>query len=59
MSLESTVGTANVGTRSLRAIVPECIVAYLGFDTGDKLRWKMDMQTNESSHCNQMAKGKR
>jgi hypothetical protein len=49
MSLESTVGIAKVGTKSLRATVPECIVAYLGIEVGDKLQWKMDMQANEFS----------
>ncbi len=47
MSLEITVGIAKVGTRSLRATVSECIVAYLGIEVGDKLQWKMDMQANE------------
>jgi hypothetical protein len=47
MSLESTVGIAKVGTRSLRATVPEGIVAFLGIREGDKLQWKMDIQNNE------------
>lgn len=47
MSLESTVGIAKVGTRSLRATVPEGIVAFLGIQEGDKLQWKMDIQNNE------------
>jgi len=47
MSLESTVGIAKAGTRSLRATVPEGIVAFLGIQEGDKLQWKMDIQNNE------------
>ena len=47
MGLESTVGIAKVGTRSLRATVPEGIVAFLGIRKGDKLQWKMDIQNNE------------
>jgi len=47
MSLESTVGTAKVGTKSLRATVPEGIVVFLDLKEGDKLQWKMDMKDNE------------
>lgn len=47
MSLESTVGIAKVGTKSLRATVPEGIVVFLGIQEGDKLQWKMDVQNNE------------
>jgi hypothetical protein len=47
MSLESTVGIAKAGTKSLRATVPEGIVAFLGIHKGDKLEWKMDIQGNE------------
>jgi bifunctional DNA-binding transcriptional regulator/antitoxin component of YhaV-PrlF toxin-antitoxin module len=48
VSLESTVGVAKVGTKSLRATVPEGIVAFLGIKEGDKLEWKMDVQKNQS-----------
>jgi bifunctional DNA-binding transcriptional regulator/antitoxin component of YhaV-PrlF toxin-antitoxin module len=41
MSLGSTVGIAKLGTKSLRATVPEGIVAYLELKAGDKLEWKM------------------
>jgi hypothetical protein len=44
MSLESTVGIAKVGTKSLRATVPEGIVAFLGIKEGDKLEWTMDIK---------------
>jgi antitoxin component of MazEF toxin-antitoxin module len=47
MSLESTIGIAKVGTKSLRATVPEGIVAFLGIHDGDKLEWKMDVQNSE------------
>ncbi|HEX9317417.1 MAG TPA: hypothetical protein VF884_00610 [Nitrososphaeraceae archaeon] len=47
MSLESTVGIAKVGTKSLRATVPEGIVAFLEIKEGDKLQWKMDIKDNE------------
>lgn len=47
MSLESTVGVAKVGTKSLRATVPEGIVAFLDIKEGDKLQWKMDIQENQ------------
>lgn len=44
MSLESTVSVAKVGTNSVRATVPEGIVAFLNLKVGDKLVWKMDYQ---------------
>lgn len=42
MSLDSTVGVAKIGTKSLRATVPEGIVAYLNIQAGDKLLWTME-----------------
>ncbi len=47
MSLDSTVGIAKIGTKSLRATVPEGIVAFLGIQSGDKLEWRMDIQNGE------------
>jgi bifunctional DNA-binding transcriptional regulator/antitoxin component of YhaV-PrlF toxin-antitoxin module len=47
MSLVSSVGIAKIGTRSLRTTVPEGIVAFMGIKEGDKLEWKMDIQSNE------------
>jgi hypothetical protein len=41
--LESTVGIAKLGTKSLRATVPEGIVAFLEIKEGDKLEWKMEL----------------
>ena len=46
MSLDSTVGVAKLGTKSLRATVPEGIVAYLGIQPGDKLDWTMENDKN-------------
>jgi hypothetical protein len=47
MSLESTVGIAKIGTKSLRATIPEGIVAFLELTEGDKLDWKMETQSDE------------
>jgi len=47
MSLESTAASARKDTRSLRATIPEGIVAYLELQEGDKLEWKMDMEKND------------
>ena len=47
MSLDSSVGTARTGTKSLRATVPEGIVAFLNLEAGDKLEWKMDVEKKE------------
>ena len=46
-SLDSTVGIAKIGTKSLRATVPEGIVAFLGIKAGDKLDWTMEIQDDE------------
>jgi len=43
MGLESTVGIAKVGTKSLRATVPEGVVSYLDLEAGDKLEWRMEI----------------
>lgn len=47
MSLKSTLGVAKTGTASLRATVPEGIVAFLNLKAGDKLEWKMEIQGNK------------
>ena len=47
MSLQSTVGIARTGAKSLRATVPEGIVVFLELSEGDKLEWKMDIQEGE------------
>jgi len=41
------LGIAKTGTTSLRATVPEGIVAFLELRAGDKLEWKMEVQNNE------------
>ena len=47
MSLRSTVGVAKKGTMSLRATVPEGIVAFLELKASDKLEWKMEIVNDE------------
>jgi bifunctional DNA-binding transcriptional regulator/antitoxin component of YhaV-PrlF toxin-antitoxin module len=47
MSLKSTLGIAKTGTTSLRATVPEGIVAFLDLKPRDKLEWKMEIIDNE------------
>ena len=43
MSLQSTLSNARTGTTSLRATIPEGIVAFLQVKDGDKLDWKMEI----------------
>lgn len=47
MSLKSTVGIARTGTMSLRATIPEGIVAFLDLKPSDKLEWKMEIINDE------------
>jgi hypothetical protein len=47
MSLKSKAGIAKTGTRSLRATIPEGIVAFLEMKPGDVLDWKMDVVNGE------------
>lgn len=47
MSLQTTVGIAKIGTKSLRATIPEGVVAYLNLQAGDKLEWKMEIMEGE------------
>jgi len=44
--LQSTVGIARTGAKSLRATVPEGIVVFLELSEGDKLEWKMQIDAN-------------
>jgi len=44
MSLESKVSEARPQSKSLRATVPEGIVAFLELEKGDKLKWKMEIR---------------
>ena len=47
MSLKSTIGIAKTGTTSLRATIPEGIVAFLELKAGEKLEWKMEIINGE------------
>jgi len=47
MSLQSTVGIARTGAKSLRATVPEGIVVFLELNEGDKLEWRMNTENGE------------
>jgi hypothetical protein len=47
MSLKSKASTARPGSTSLRATIPEGIVAFLNLNEGDKLDWKMEIIDNE------------
>ncbi len=44
MSLQTTLGIAKTGTKSLRVTVPEGAVAYLGLNSGDKLDWRLEIE---------------
>jgi len=46
MSLQSTVGIARTGAKSLRATVPEGIAVFLELTEGDKLEWKMQIDAS-------------
>jgi hypothetical protein len=47
MSLKSKLTEARPGSPSLRATVPEGIVAFLELTENDKLEWKMDIVNGE------------
>ena len=47
MSLSSKVSIARPESKSLRATVPEGIVAFLELKAGDKLEWKMEIIDEE------------
>ncbi len=47
MSLKSKTSVARPGSTSLRATVPEGIVAFLDLKEGDKLEWKMEIIDNK------------
>ena len=44
MSLESKVSIARPNSKSLRATIPEGIVAFLELEKGDRLEWKMEIR---------------
>lgn len=47
MSLQSKVSIARPESKSLRATIPEGIVAFLELEKGDKLEWKMEVDGNK------------
>ena len=47
MSLKSKLTEARPGSPSLRATVPEGIVAFLDLKESDKLEWKMEIIDNK------------
>ena len=47
MSLKSKVTVARPGSTSLRATVPEGIVAFLELEEADSLEWKMEFENGE------------
>jgi len=47
MSLESKVSIARPNSKSLRATIPEGIVAFLELEKGDKLQWKMIVENGK------------
>jgi hypothetical protein len=47
MSLKSKTTAARPGSTSLRATVPEGIVAFLNLKESDKLEWKMEIIDGE------------
>lgn len=47
MSLKSKTTAARPGSTSLRATVPEGIVAFLDLKEHDKLEWKMEIVNGE------------
>lgn len=47
MSLKTKASVARPGSPSLRATIPEGIVAFLNIKEGDVLDWKMEIIENE------------
>ena len=45
--MDSTTSFASPKTKSLRATIPEGIVAFLGLRAGDKLDWNMEFRNEE------------
>jgi len=58
VNLKSTLSPARPGTMSLRATVPEGIVAFLELQQGDKLEWKMEIISGERVAIVKKAKAK-
>ncbi len=49
MGLRSKISVARPGSPSLRATVPEGIVAFLGIKEGDKVDWEMQVSNDKRS----------
>jgi hypothetical protein len=47
MSLKSKVSMARPKSKSLRATIPEGMVAFLELQLGDRLEWKMEIINGE------------
>jgi len=47
MALKSKLSVARPGSTSIRATVPEGIVAFLGLKVGDTLEWSMEIVQGE------------
>lgn len=59
MSLESTATSARPNTKSLRATIPEGVVAFLNLESGDSLEWVMDFEKNDRIVIVKKKKGKK
>lgn len=59
MSLESTATSARPKTKSLRATIPEGVVAFLNLESGDSLEWMMDFEKNDRIVIVKKKKGKK
>ena len=57
MQLTSTASLARPGTKSLRATVPEGIVAFLNLEAGDKISWVMEIIDGERAVLVQKSSG--
>jgi hypothetical protein len=47
VSLKSKVTVARPGSKSLRATIPEGIVAFLELEEGDAIEWKMEISNGD------------
>lgn len=46
-ALSSTATFASPKTKSLRATIPEGVVAYLGIQSGDIIEWRMEIMDGQ------------
>jgi antitoxin component of MazEF toxin-antitoxin module len=56
MDLQTTVGIAKTGTRSLKVTIPEAMVYYLKLESGDKLEWIMSEEDGKRTALVRKAK---